>query len=78
MTVKVPETVGYLHYWSIQTTRSADKEEVLDALRASSRILLLEDGLGLGAMNSVKELMADSGGSRSDLYEVALGQICSG
>lgn len=72
MAVKVPETIAHLHYWSIQMTRSADKEEVLDAFRSSSRILLMKDELGLDALNAVKELMADRGRSRSDLYEVAL------
>lgn len=72
MAVKVPETISHLHYWSVKMTRPADKAEVLDAFRASSRILLLKDELGLGALNSVKELMADSGRSRGDLYEVAL------
>lgn len=72
MAVKVPETIAHLHYWAVQMTRTAEKEEVLDALRASSRIVLMKDEYGLGALNTVKELMADSGRSRSDLYEVAL------
>ena len=72
MAVKVPETIAHLHYWSIQMTRPAHKEEVLDAFRSSSRILLMKDEHGLDALNAVKELMADQGRSRSDLYEVAL------
>ena len=72
MAVKVPETIGHLHYWSVQMTRDATKEEVLDAFRTSSRIVLLNDVDGLDALNSVKELMADRGRSRGDLYEVAL------
>jgi glyceraldehyde-3-phosphate dehydrogenase (NAD(P)) len=72
MAVKVPETIAHLHYWAVQMTRAAKKEEVLDALRASSRIVLMKDEYGLEALNTVKELMADSGRSRSDLYEVAL------
>jgi glyceraldehyde-3-phosphate dehydrogenase (NAD(P)) len=72
MAVKVPETIGHLHYWSVQMTRDATKEEVLDAFRTSSRIVLLNDADGLEALNSVKELMADRGRSRGDLYEVAL------
>jgi glyceraldehyde-3-phosphate dehydrogenase (NAD(P)) len=72
MAVKVPETIAHLHYWSIQMTRPADKDEVLDAFRSSSRILLMKDSYGLVALNAVKELMADRGRSRSDLYEVAL------
>lgn len=72
MAVKVPETIAHLHYWSIQMTRPADKEEVLDAFRSSSRILLMKDAYGLDALNAVKELTADRGRSRGDLYEVAL------
>ena len=72
MAVKVPETIAHLHYWAIQMTRRADKEEVLDAFRASSRIVLMKDEFGLDALNAVKELMADLGRSRGDLYEVAL------
>ena len=72
MAVKVPETIGHLHYWSVQMTRDATKDEVLDAFRTSTRIVLLKDEYGLDALNSVKELMADRGRSRGDLYEVAL------
>lgn len=72
MAVKVPETVAHLHYWSVQMTRPADKEEVLDAFRSSSRILLMKNEHGLDALNAVKELMADQSRPRSDLYEVAL------
>ncbi|WP_293678493.1 type II glyceraldehyde-3-phosphate dehydrogenase [uncultured Phenylobacterium sp.] len=72
MAVKVPETVGHLHYWSVQMTRAAAREEVLDAFRTSSRILLMREEYGLEALNSVKELMADRGRPRGDLYEVAL------
>ena len=72
MAVKVPETIAHLHYWSVQMTRPADKNEVLDAFRSSSRILLMEEEHGLDALNAVKELMADRGRPRSDLYEVAL------
>lgn len=72
MAVKVPETIGHLHYWSVQMTRTASKDEVLDAFRTSSRIFLMRAEYGLDALNSVKELMADSSRSRADLYEVAL------
>lgn len=72
MAVKVPETLAHLHYWSVQLARPADREDVLEAFRASSRILLMKDAYGLGALNAVKELMADIGRSRGDLYEVAL------
>ena len=72
MAVKVPETIGHLHYWAVRMTRPSEKEEVLEAFCTSSRILLMNDEFGLDALNSVKELMTDRGRARGDLYEVAL------
>jgi len=72
MAVKVPQTLAHLHYWSVQMTRAASKDEVLDAFRASSRIGLIRISDGLVALNSVKELMADRGRPHDNLYEVAL------
>ena len=72
MAVKVPETLAHLHYWSVQVTRPASKEEVLDAFETSSRIALIRNDEGLVALNSVKELMADRGRPHANLYEVAL------
>jgi len=72
MAVKVPETLAHLHYWSVQLTRPAEKEEVMEAFRASSRIALVRTSDGLTALNTIKELMADFDRPRDDLYEVAL------
>ncbi|MDP7149690.1 MAG: type II glyceraldehyde-3-phosphate dehydrogenase [Paracoccaceae bacterium] len=72
MAVKVPETLAHLHYWTVQLNRAVDKEEVLQAFAASSRIVMIDAGAGLGALNSVKELMADMGRPHDNLYEVAL------
>lgn len=72
MAVKVPETLAHLHYWTIQLTRHANVEEVLAALRSSSRVAPLQMADGLPALNSVKEMMADLGRARENLYEVAL------
>ena len=72
MAVKVPETLAHLHYWSVQLRRRADKEDVLDAFRSSSRIALIRMEAGLTALNTVKGLMADLGRSDDNLYEVAL------
>ncbi|KZC40491.1 MULTISPECIES: type II glyceraldehyde-3-phosphate dehydrogenase [Rhodanobacter] len=72
MAVKVPETLAHLHYWSVQMTRKAGKEEVLDAFRAVSRIALIRMDEGLTALNTVKELMIDLGRPYENLYEVAL------
>jgi glyceraldehyde-3-phosphate dehydrogenase (NAD(P)) len=72
MAVKVPETLAHLHYWSVQMTRNAGRDEVLDAFRHSSRIALIQMDDGLGALNRVKELMTDLGRPHGNLYEVAL------
>lgn len=72
MAVKVPETLAHLHYWTVQLTRDASKDEVLAAFRTSSRITLIEIGDGLSAINAVKEMMADLGRRHDNLYEVAL------
>lgn len=72
MAVMVPETLAHLHYWAVQLTRKASKEEVIDAFRSSPRIGLIRMSDGLTAINTVKELMADVGRPRDNLYEVAL------
>lgn len=61
MAVTVPETLAHLHYWSVQLTREASRDEILDAFRASPRLALIRQRDGLVAINSVKELMADLG-----------------
>ena len=72
MAVMVPETLAHLHCWAVQLTRRADKEEVIDAFRSSPRIALIRMSDGLTAINTVKELMADIGRPRDNLYEIAL------
>lgn len=72
MAVKVPETIGHLHYWTVQLARHADAEEIIAAFRGSSRVAPIRMADGLPALNSVKELMADLGRPRENLYEVAL------
>ncbi|MFC3068480.1 type II glyceraldehyde-3-phosphate dehydrogenase [Phenylobacterium soli] len=72
MAVKVPETIAHLHYWSVQMTRAASKDEVIAAFLASSRIAPIQTSDGLVALNTVKEMMADLGRPHDNLYEVAL------
>jgi glyceraldehyde-3-phosphate dehydrogenase (NAD(P)) len=72
MAVKVPENLAHLHYWSVELTRAASRDEVLGAFRSSSRIALIRYADGLPALNTVKELMSDASRPRADLYEVAL------
>jgi glyceraldehyde-3-phosphate dehydrogenase (NAD(P)) len=56
----------------VQLTREASKEEVIAALRTSSRIAFIRMADGLAAPNVVKELIADLGRPHDNLYEVAL------
>ena len=72
MAVMVPETLAHLHYWTIRLSRPSTREEVLEAFRRSPRIALIRAEDGLGAINSVKELMLDIGRPHGNLYEVAL------
>ena len=72
MAVKVPETLAHLHFWNVELTRAASRDEVLDAFRLSSRIAFVQMNEGLSALNSIKELMADLGRPHDNLYEVAL------
>lgn len=72
MAVKVPETIGHVHYWAVQLTRPADKSEVLAAFSSSTRIALISWHSGLSGINTVRELMADLGRPYENLYEVAL------
>jgi glyceraldehyde-3-phosphate dehydrogenase (NAD(P)) len=72
--VKVPETLSHLHYWNVQLTKKASKEEVLTAFKSSSRTLLINYQDGLTANNTIKEWMLDKGRPYGDMYEVALWQ----
>ena len=70
--VKVPETLSHLHYWNVQLTREATKEEVLEAFNKSTRIAMIEYSEGLQANNTIKELMLALNRPYGDMYEVAL------
>mgnify|MGYP002795019255 CR=1 FL=1 len=72
--VKVPETLSHLHYWNVQLTRNASKEEVIAAFKTSSRIALINYSDGLTANNTIKELMLAINRPYGDMYEVALWQ----
>ena len=70
--VKVPETLSHLHYWNVQLTKKATKEEVLEVFSKSSRIAMINYSEGLPANNTIKELMLTLGRPYGDMYEVAL------
>ena len=65
-------TTSHLHAWSVELTRPATKEEVLDAFRSAPRIAFLRASEGVVALNSTLEMMADLGRPRGDMWEVGL------
>ncbi len=70
--VKVPETLSHMHYWNVKLKRQATKDEVLNALKTSNRIKLIQYDQGLVSNNTVKEMFLDMGRPWGDMYEVAL------
>jgi len=69
---KAAHTQCHLHYWIVELTRAASREEVLAAFRATPRIAFVRMQDGVVALNSTVELMRDLGRPRGDLWEVAL------
>ncbi|MEY8021362.1 type II glyceraldehyde-3-phosphate dehydrogenase [Muriicola sp. SD30] len=70
--VKVPETLSHMHYWNVKLKKKATKEEVLAALKTSTRIHFIRYDQGLVSNNTIKEMYLDMGRSWGDMYEVAL------
>jgi len=70
--LKAAHTTSHLHAWSVELTRPATKEEVLDAFRVAPRIAFLRASEGVFALNSTIEMMADLGRPRGDMWEVGL------
>lgn len=69
---KASHTQTHNHYWVVEMTREASREEVLDAFRAAPRIAFIRMQDGIVALNSTIELMKDLGRPRGDMWEVAL------
>ncbi len=69
---KAAHTQTHNHYWVVELTRPASREEVLEAFRAAPRIAFIRMSDGIVALNSTIELMKDLGRPRGDMWEVAL------
>ncbi len=69
---KGAHTQTHNHYWVVELTRAAGREEVLDAFRNVPRIAFIRMSDGIVALNSTIELMKDLGRPRGDMWEVAL------
>lgn len=72
MAVKASHTQTHNHYWVVELSRQASREEVLDAFKAAPRIAFIRMSDGIVALNSTIELMKDLGRPRGDMWEVAL------
>lgn len=72
MAAKGSHTQNHMHFWTVDLTRPTDREEVLAALRAMSRIAMVRRSDGVVALNSTIELMRDLARPRGDMYEVVV------
>ncbi len=72
MACSAPENVGHLHYWTVELTREASREEVLQAFRRNSRIAFIRVSEGITALNLTADLMLEIGRPRGSMWEVAL------
>jgi glyceraldehyde-3-phosphate dehydrogenase (NAD(P)) len=69
---KGAHTQTHNHFWTVQLTRAASREEVVESLRVAPRIAFIRMSDGLVALNSTLELMRDLGRPRGDMWEVAV------
>lgn len=72
LAAKAAHTQTHNHYWVVELTRQASREEVLTAFKSSPRIAFIRMSDGIVALNSTIELMKDLGRPRGDMWEVAL------
>ena len=67
-----PFNLSHVHFAVVEAPREVSREEVVDALRAAPRIVLVRADEGVAAPNSVIEIVRDLGRPRADLWEVAV------
>lgn len=70
--VKIPQTLSHMHYWNVKLKKKTSKDEILDALKTSTRIKMICYDQGLVSNNTIKEMFLDMGRPWGDMYEVAL------
>jgi glyceraldehyde-3-phosphate dehydrogenase (NAD(P)) len=69
---KAAHTQTHNHYWVVELSREASREEVLEAFGTAPRIAFIRVSDGIVALNSTIELMKDLGRPRGDMWEVAV------
>lgn len=72
MAAKAAHTQYHVHFWVVELTRAASRDDVLAAFDRAPRIAFVEAQQGMVAPNSTQELMRDLRRDRGDLWEVAL------
>ena len=72
LAAKAAHNSSHGHFWIVELTRHASKDQVLAAFRAAPRIAFVRMSDGIVALNSTVELMSDLGRPRGDMWEVAI------
>ena len=72
LAAKAAHNSSHGHFWVVELTRHASKDQVLAAFRAAPRIAFVRMSDGIVALNSTVELMSDLGRPRGDMWEVAI------
>lgn len=76
MAAAVPTTLGHLHMAFLRFKKEVSREEVLQILSGTPRLVPIRHKDGLAAQNSVVELMRDLGRPRADMWEVVFWEDC--
>ncbi len=69
---KAAHTQNHNHFWIVELTKAASRDEVLAAFQAAPRIAFIRMSEGIVALNNTVELMKDLGRPRGDMWEVGL------
>ena len=72
MAVMAPENIGHLHYWTVELSRDASRDEVLAAFSRNTRIAFIRASEGVTALNVTADLMLELERPRGAMWEVAL------
>jgi glyceraldehyde-3-phosphate dehydrogenase (NAD(P)) len=72
LAAKAPIDLSHAHFWIVELTRRASRDEVVSAFRGAPRIVFIHARHGLAALNSTLTLMSDLKRPRGDMWEVGL------
>lgn len=72
MAIKVPTTLMHLHAFNVEVEKKVQAKDVIDLLKRTPRILLLNSADGIHSTAAVTEYARELGRYRNDLYENAV------